>query len=158
MRYFPVIIGILFVVIASLGPAKADAVISGPVCIIDGNNLQVGGKVKNKKCWGGINIRLHGSIAPNLNEVCTNSNGIAWKCGEAAKNALLKMIKMNAISCYHIDGEFADDIPIATCLSGHSDVSMVLVKSGMAKAAHDQSKRYLLEEKDAKKRKRGLWK
>jgi len=158
MRYFRVFIGILFVAITSVGPAQADAIISGPVCIIDGNNLQVGGKTKNKKCWGGINVRLHGSIAPNLDDVCNNSIGIAWNCGKAAKNALSKMIRMNAISCYHIDGEFANGTPVATCLSGHSDVSMELVKSGMAKAAHDQSKRYLLEEEDAKKRKRGLWK
>jgi len=33
-----------------------------------------------------------------------------------------------------------------------------MVMLGMAEAAHDQSKRYLLEEKDAKQAKRGIWK
>jgi len=158
MRAILKITGLLFIASSSVSMAHADAVITGPVCIIDGNNLQVGGKIKDNRCWGGINVRLHGSIAPNLDDTCTNSIGIAWNCGKAAKNAFLKMIKMNAISCYHIDGEFSDGIPVATCISGRSDVSRELVKSGMAKADQSQSKRYDLEEKDAKKRKKGLWK
>ena len=145
-------------VVSAAPQARADAVISGPVCIIDGNTIQVGEKVKNGKCWGGISVRLHGSIAPKLNDTCTDADGNVWNCGQKAKDALANIIRMNNVSCYHLDGEFFNGTPISTCISGRSDLAMELVKSGMAKALNDQSNRYELEEKDAKQAKRGLWK
>jgi endonuclease YncB( thermonuclease family) len=49
-------------------------------------------------------------------------------------------------------------MPIVTCISGRIDLALEMVLLGMAKALHDQSHRYELEEKDAKQAKRGLWK
>ena len=158
MWCFPKLVAILFIAVLYASPASAEAIISGPICVIDGNTLQVGGKVKNHKCWGGINVRLHGSIAPKLNETCRNSDGNVWGCGQKAKDVLASMIGHRSISCYHIDGEFEDKLPIVTCISGRFDLSLKMVILGMAKARHDQSKRYELEEKDAKQRKLGLWK
>jgi endonuclease YncB( thermonuclease family) len=158
MRHFLTFVATLSIVILSLKPIHADAIISGPVCIIDGNTLQVGEKIKNGKCWGGIEIRLHGSMAPKLGDSCTDSNGTVWDCGQEAKETLARMIRMNNVTCYHIDGEFSVGIPISTCLSGHSDLGLEMVKLGMAKAFHDKSDRYTLEERAAKQAKRGLWK
>ncbi len=158
MRFLSAIIFVLIYAVHGTNSAKADAVISGPGCIIDGNTLQVGGKSKDKKCWGGITVRLHGSIAPQLAEVCTNSKGAKWECGKKAKKALANMIEHHGVTCYHLDGEFKNNTPIATCVSGRTDLALELVTLGMAKAQHDQSKRYELEEKDAIKSKRGIWK
>ena len=143
---------------AAIARARASAaVISGPSCVIDGNTLQVGSKLRDGKCWGGIDVRLHGSKAPTSDETCSASDGNKWACGEAAKNALRTMVRQHAISCFHIDGEFEDNIPVVTCLSGRRDLAMEMVRQGMAKALHDQSNRYELEETDAKRKKRGLW-
>ena len=158
MRSFLIFVGILLISAQWTSSVSADAVISGPACVIDGNTLQVGGKVKNRKCWGGIDVRLHGSIAPNLNETCTDTGGNAWDCGKNAKDVLAGLIRRHSVSCYHLDGEFEDRIPIVTCVSGRTDLALELVVLGMAKALHDKSKRYELEEKDAKQAKRGLWK
>ena len=150
-------LGLSVLVLVFTGPAHADAVISGPSCVIDGNTLQVGSKLRDGKCWGGIDVRLHGSKAPTSDETCSASDGNKWACGEAAKNALRTMVRQHAISCFHIDGEFEDNIPVVTCLSGRRDLAMEMVRQGMAKALHDQSNRYELEETDAKRKKRGLW-
>jgi endonuclease YncB( thermonuclease family) len=93
-----------------------------------------------------------------LNETCTDTDGNAWDCGKKAKDALARIIRRPSISCYHIDGEFEDRMPIVTCISGRRDLALEMVMLGMAKALHTQSKRYELEEKDAKQAKRGLWK
>ncbi len=138
-------------------PAQADAVISGPACILDGNSIQVGGKIKDGACWGGINVRLHGSIAPALKDTCPRANGSRWDCGEVAKGALSTMIRMSSVTCYHVDGEFDANMPVTTCLSGHQDLALAMVEKCMAKALHDQSNRYALEEQDAKAGRRGLW-
>lgn len=158
MTCFPKLSAILFCTVLWAETVSADAVISGPACVIDGNTLQVGGKVKNHKCWGGIDVRLHGSIAPKLDEMCTDADAKAWDCGQKAKAALASMIKQHSISCYHIDGEFEGSIPVVTCISGRLDLALEMVMRGMAKAAHDQSKRYELEEKDAQRVNRGIWK
>ena len=113
-------IAILFVALQWAQPASADAVVSGPVCVIDGNTVQVGGKVKNHKCWGGIDIRLYGSKAPKLNEKCKDVEGRVWNCGMKAKDALADIVNPYSISCYHLDGEFEDGIVVATCLSGRN--------------------------------------
>lgn len=158
MRSFPIFVVILFISAQWTSSVSADAIISGPACVLDGNTLQIGGKVNNRSCWGGIDVRLHGSIAPKLNETCTDTDGNAWDCGKKAKDALARIIRRPSISCYHIDGEFEDRMPIVTCISGRRDLALEMVMLGMAKALHTQSKRYELEEKDAKQAKRGLWK
>jgi len=158
MQRLPDFVVGLFVFILWTGSASADAVISGPVCVLDGNTLQIGGKAKNDSCWGGIDVRLHGSIAPQLNETCTDTGGKNWDCGMKAKEALAKVITRHSISCYHIGGEFDGRMPVVTCISGRIDLALEMVVRGMAKALHTQSNRYELEEKDAKQAKRGLWK
>jgi len=149
---------ILIIALTYAHPASADAVISGPVCIVDGNNIQVGEKIKDGKCWGGIEMRLYGSVAPDLNDTCTDTAGNVWDCGQKAKEALKNMIKMNNVTCYHLDGAFEDGKPIGTCISGRIDLALEMVMLGMAKALHDHSNRYALEESDAVKAKRGIWK
>lgn len=158
MRRFSIFVVILFISAQWTSSVSADAVISGPACVIDGNTLQIGGEIKNRSCWGGIDVRLHGSIAPKLHETCTDTDGNAWDCGKKAKDALARVIRRHSISCYHIDGEFEDRIPVVTCISGRADLALEMVILGMAKALQAQSNRYELEEKDAKQAKRGLWK
>ena len=139
-------------------PANADAIISGPGCAVDGNTIQVGSKLKDTKCWGGINVRLHGSLAKGQGEQCTSTAGESWSCGLAAKLALARLMRQHSITCYHLDGEFDGNLPIVTCISGRRDLALELVRQGMAEAAHGTSKRYELEETDARKAKRGIWK
>lgn len=158
MRDRKILLPVLLVSALWIGTAGADAVLSGPGCVVDGNRLQVGGKVRDGKCWGGIDVRLHGSVAPSLTDTCKDSGGNTWECGAEAKKFLAGMMRQRSLSCYHIDGEFDGGVPVVTCISGRRDLALEMVTRGMAKALHDQSNRYALEEKDAKEAKRGIWK
>ena len=140
------------------GPAMADAVISGPACVVDGNHIQIGGKMRDGKCWGGIDVVLHGSKAPHLLEMCYNQAGIEWPCGQAAANVLKSIIRLATATCYHIDGEFQGNLPVATCLTGRKDISRELVKAGLAVAGAHKSNRYQGEADEAKRRRLGIWK
>ncbi len=143
--------------LASL-PARADAVISGPACVVDGNRIQIGGKVRDGFCWGGIDVILHGSRAPGYHDKCHNKAGIEWDCGQTAIATLKSIIRLATATCYHIDGEFENGIPIATCLTGRRDISREMVRAGMAKAGAHESSRYLDDAKEAKRRRKGIWK
>ena len=148
----------VFTMTCLAGLAHADAIISGTACVVDGNRLQVGGKIRDGKCWGGIDVRLFGSDAPELDQTCKNQIGIEWPCGRIAKNFLERLVSRRSISCYHIDGEFDEKRPKVTCISGRADLSLELVLQGMAKALHDKANRYELEENAAKRAKKGIWK
>ena len=139
-------------------PAISDAVISGPACVIDGNRIQIGGQMREGKCWGGIDVILHGSLAPGADETCFNKAGIEWPCGQTATKKLKSIIRLATATCYHIDGEFDGNIPVATCLTGRTDVSRELVLAGLAKSGAHDSERYTREEDEAKRRRLGIWK
>ena len=135
---------------------RADAIVSGPPCVVDGNTIQVGGKTKDGTCWGGIPIRLYGSLAPKPGETCTNKSGKVWPCGQQATVAISKIIRAREIACYHLDGEFDGHVPFATCISGRTDVAEEMVLQGFGKTFKG-SDRYKLQQKEAQRVRRGLW-
>ena len=126
--------------------------------MIDGNTIQVGGKVRDGKCRGGIDVRLYGSKAPQQNKFCKDSRGQEWPCGRVAAPPLSDLTRQAVITCYHIDGEFFDLMPFATCLSGRVDLALEMVLRGMAQVPHKIKPRYILQENAAKKARRGIWK
>ncbi len=144
-------------VVSAAPQARADAIISGPPCVIDGNTIQVGGKVRDGKCWGGIDVRLYGSKAPQRNKFCKDSRGQEWPCGRVAASTLSDLTGQN-VTCYHIDGEFLDRMPFVTCLSGRADLALEMVLKGMAQVPHKIKPRYILQEDAAKKARLGIWK
>lgn len=156
-RYF-VLLAAVFASFLFVNSASADAIISGHVCVIDGNTVQIGGKSKEGKCWGGIDVFLFGSVAPSLEDTCTDKNDNTWECGKAARNFLANLIRQRSISCFHIDGAFSQNKPVVTCISGRKDLSLALILNGLAKATDQENNRYTLEETAAKKARRGMWK
>ncbi len=158
LNTFKLWVGTVCALAAATLPAASDAVISGPVCVVDGNRIQIGGEFRDGSCWGGIDIVLHGSTAPGPSETCFNKAGIEWPCGEAATKRLKAIIRLASATCYHIDGEFENGVPIATCLTGRKDISRELVLSGLAKADGHKSNRYALDAEKAKRRRLGIWK
>ena len=151
-------LSVAFLAGALSSPATADAVISGPACVIDGNRIQIGGQMRDDKCWGGIDVVLHGSQAPAIAETCFNKAGIEWPCGATAAKTLKSIIRLATATCYHIDGEFDGNVPVATCLTGRKDISRELVRAGLAKAGAHDSKRYDREADEALRRRLGIWK
>jgi len=142
--------------IATTASARADTVVSGYPCIVDSNTLQIGGRVVDGLCTGGIEVRLFGSKAPEKGDTCEDRSGKPFSCGEEAVRQLSKIIRRRHIECYHVHGAFDEVTPLVTCLSGRYDVAAEMVLSGAAKVS-DLSKRYNMEQAGAKRGKRGLW-
>ncbi|MBL6958954.1 MAG: thermonuclease family protein [Rhodospirillales bacterium] len=156
--WFPLFFLIVISMVIAVPQVHADAIISGPPCVIDGSNVQIGGKVRDGKCWGGIDLRLYGSKAPQRNKICQDSRGQDWPCGQMAASTLSNLIRQSEITCYHIDGEFFDRIPLVTCISGRVDLAMEMVLQGLAQVTDKNKTRYILQENAAKKARRGIWK
>lgn len=140
----------------SASPTRSDAIITGRPCVVDGNTIQIGGRVKDAKCWGGVPVKLHGSTSPELDEVCANSVNENWSCGLGARAALFNIAEGKKTICHQLTGQFDGSVPYATCISGRIDLAREMVLDGMAKRP-EGSERYKEEEEKAKEAKRGLW-
>ncbi|MCP5367398.1 MAG: thermonuclease family protein [Hyphomicrobiales bacterium] len=136
--------------------ARADTVISGFPCVVDGDTLQIGGRLVEGRCTGGIEVRLHGILAPDAGDTCRDARGEHWPCGVSAMETLSGIIRRRDIDCYHVHGAFEADMPLVTCISGRFDVAAEMVLAGAARVSAE-SNRYRVEQAGAKRNRRGLW-
>jgi endonuclease YncB( thermonuclease family) len=135
--------------LAALGalvlPERGEAEISGPATVVDGDTLTVAGN----------RIRLHGVDAPEASQVCTR-DGLPWRCGADATEALRKFLRGRQVACTPIDRDRFGRI-VARCRAGGEDLGAWLVREGLAVAYTDFSWRYVPEELRARWAGRGLW-
>ena len=127
---------------------------AGPPKIIDGDTLEVGGKV----------FRLHGIDAPELGQICAIRKR-RYDCGLVARTALLDLTAGAEVLCTPINrssdapaDDPAKDGQPGRCAAGGYDLSEGMAYTGWALAQRDQTTRYLRFEAQAKSAGRGLWK
>lgn len=123
----------------------ANATLTGPARIIDGDTLEVRGS----------RIRLHGIDAPENAQRC-RSEGRVWACGREATRALVRRIGSHPVACKEHDRDRYGRV-VAVCRVGGKDVNAWMVAEGWAFAYRKYSRRYLAEEMTAKASKRGVW-
>ncbi|MGH6815932.1 MAG: thermonuclease family protein [Hyphomicrobiaceae bacterium] len=102
-------------------------------------------------------IRLAGIEAPEREQRCTRPGTKRWRCGDAAAEALTRMVKAKIATCV---GEGRDDAgrTLATCtVNGTANIAADLVRDGHVFAAGGAASRYAVLEKDAKTMKLGVW-
>jgi len=101
-------------------------------------------------------IRLHGIDAPDTCQECTGQDGEAYRCGEAATDALRTLIVSQPLRC---EGDTYDRYKrlIATCYSGGIDLNAKLVRLGWTLAYQKYSKDYVSAEVEAQEAKHGMW-
>ena len=109
--------------------------------VVDGDTLHVGGE----------DIRLKGIDAPELHQDCERQ-GEPWRCGEAAREALVKAIGGRPVQC-RIEGRDRYGRGLAQCAAGGEDLGAALVTAGLAVAFGA----YEAEENAARARGAGLW-
>lgn len=125
-------------------PASSDPFppeISGAARTIDGDSLHV----------GQYEVRLKGIDAPEGRQTCSR-NGAVWKCGDASRDELRRLIGKDIVTC-RVSGRDQHGRLLAFCSAGARDLNAGMVASGMAVAYGS----YQREESDAKTHKRGLW-
>ena len=109
--------------------------------VVDGDTLDVDGTI----------YRLNGIDAPEHGQTCGK-----WRCGQAATEALVDIVKGKDIKCDAIE-EDGYGRTVATCFAGGSDIGADLVDKGMAWAFVRYSDAYVKEERAARARSSGIW-
>ena len=120
-------------------------VFSDTIKIVDGDTIRIG----NEK------IRFSGIDAPELNQNCIK-NEEKISCGILAKEALIKKIGNKIPKCINEGKDIYKRI-LAECFVNGESLSKFLVRNGYAFAYRKYSKKFIQDERFAKKNKLGLW-
>ncbi len=115
------------------------------VKVIDGDTIKIG----NEK------IRFGGIDAPELKQICFK-NEEKISCGILAKNILKKKIGKETPKCIS-EGKDVYKRTIAECFINEESLSKFLVSNGYAFAYRKYSRKFIKDERFAKKNKLGLW-
>ncbi|PCI85932.1 MAG: succinoglycan biosynthesis protein [Hyphomicrobiales bacterium] len=124
----------------------------GKARLSDGDSLQFAGEA--------MRVRLFAIDSPELAQECSK-NQQNWQCGQAAKQALQQRIDGGEVSCVGDEKDRYERL-LATCYltmkdGKYLDLNAWQVKNGWAIAYVYYSKRYVSEQKFAKKQKLGIW-
>lgn len=136
----------LALVVLSLPISAEAADITGVPKIRDANQVTI----------GNTRIRLAGSDAPGLDQLCLNANGERWNCGVAAHDALVARTSDKTWTC-RTQRTDRFGRTIAKCEADGEDVAQWLVKSGWALSYVRFSHVYDADEKAAREAQVGLW-
>ena len=128
--------------------------ISGYAKIIDGDTI----KINSKK------IRLHGIDAPEKKQVCKKpyitivffSFSKNYLCGQVSTDKLTKKINNQIIKCKIKNVDRYNRL-IGECYKNNENLNSWLVSNGYAVAYRKYSKKYILNEINAKDNKLGIW-
>ncbi|MDE1996442.1 MAG: thermonuclease family protein [Rhizobiaceae bacterium] len=121
---------------------------NGPELIQTGNFYVVDG---DTLAQNGERFRLLGIDAPEYRQECEHG-GVNWACGEAARDALGKLMKAGEVECRGRERDRYGRL-LVTCHAGATDVNSEMVRSGMAVSYGG----YTAEEAMARQAKAGLW-
>jgi endonuclease YncB( thermonuclease family) len=118
---------------------------SAQVNVSDGDTLTLNGE----------RIRLFGIDAPEKGQSCRRG-GAVWACGAEATAALVRLAEAGPVECQPQDRDRYGRT-VAICRAAGVDLGGELVRLGLAVAYVTYSDRYLQEEIEARKHRRGIW-
>ncbi|MBR1600752.1 MAG: thermonuclease family protein [Alphaproteobacteria bacterium] len=106
----------------------------------------------------GLNIKMYGVDAPDINQTCANHFGQGYYCGKEARNWLQSWLGNKEVTC-HILGKVENRWATGTCFIDNNkyDVGAVVINAGWAVAYTKNTDIYIGYENQAKANKRGLW-
>ena len=141
------------------------------VHVVDGDTLTikptgkgVTGKVVTGQAGPIRTIRIEGIDAPEYRQTCQDEHGAEWFCGKEARKALEDIVKVGGLDC-RVDASDVYHRTIGLCaVAGTKDIGREMVRRGMAVSGAEASGSrfnnggpYLVEEVQAQKAKRGIW-
>lgn len=143
------VISVFTVFILALGAHAAEPRLSGPVTVIDGDTIEI----------GGARLRLAGIDAPELGQGC-RIGGRSYDCGMVARTALIDLTAGARVACeLRASGSPAgDEGRPARCWADGYDLSEGMVYTGWAIANPTAPPRYAALQQGAQAAPRGLWK
>ena len=128
--------------------------ISGFAKVVDGDTI----KINSKK------IRLYGIDAPEKKQKCKKtyltisfmSFTKDYMCGEVSTQKLIKKINKQKLNCNILDVDRYKRL-IGECFKRNINLNSWMVSNGYAVAYRKYSKKYVLDEINAKNNKLGIW-
>jgi len=126
--------------------AATGSVISGQASVIDGDTIEI----------HGVKIRLFGIDAPEGRQVCQDSMGRDYRCGQRAALALSNKIGRHTVSCVERDVDRYHRV-VAVCSVAGQDVNGWMVRRGWAIAYRYYSEDYVPQEEAAVAARDGVW-
>ena len=108
----------------------------------------------------GEKIRFSGIDTPELKQTCIkNEDGIYWltHCGKFVREIVVKKIGNNTLNCEREPKKDFFGRTLGECFINDESLSKFLVRNGYAFAFVKYSKKYVEDEKYAKKNNLGLW-
>lgn len=133
-----------FILLITAHTAISGALIEGIAIATDGDTIRIGEK----------RIRLFGIDAPEKKQTC--HAGRAWPCGQAAADELARLIENQVVRCIEHDSDRYGR-SVAVCHAAGIELNAHLVRAGLAVATPQYTRRYLGEQAEAEKAKRGIW-
>ena len=136
-----------FVLALALLPTVALADdIASPARVIDGDTIEIAGH----------RIRLHGIDAPEIRQTCWDKNG-EFMCGRNMRQSLIAIIRKGPVTCRPRSKDRYKRV-VAVCFSWEGlELGRAMVLGGWALAYRKYSTDYVLEEKEARRLKAGMW-
>ncbi len=149
---YPTLIGIFFSIVLvaqyySGHDAHEKKFIQTQVRVIDGDTIIL----------GKLRIRLQGIDAPELIQECRDKKSMkVYKCGEAAKEYLIKLIETQEVACTD-EGLDKYRRQLAYCYVGDINLNKEMVRTGNALAYSKYDLSFMKEELQARWNKVGIW-
>ena len=126
--------------------ADAQTILVGSTRVIDGDTLELQGHC----------IHLHGLDAQESEQQCRDGQGQAYRCGQAATQALEQWVGNDEVQCVAHTKDRYERL-IAICTVGHTHLNAQLVRQGLAVAYRRYSQDDVPHENHARAEQHGLW-
>ena len=128
------------------GPALSASPLIGVASVIDGDTIEIHGQ----------RIRLYGIDAPEGSQLCTQSTGERWRCGQRAAFALSDHIGSGIVECEPRGLDRYRRV-LAVCFLRGENLNGWLVLGGWALAFRRYSLDYVEQENTARLARVGVW-
>lgn len=113
--------------------------------VVDGDSLETGMR----------RIRLDGIDAPEYTQICENSSGESYFCGQESLNFLRDFVSTKTPDCICLPQPDKYHREICECFIDGVSLNEYMVKNGWAEVYH--SEKYLSSQKEAEQNKAGIW-
>ncbi|MAO55101.1 MAG: hypothetical protein CMM61_05320 [Rhodospirillaceae bacterium] len=133
-----------------------DGMLTGPVCVMDGDTVMIGGTRRHTKCVDGRIVDIWGITAFRLDQLCPHPSGHMLRCGLYSAAMLQEKVKTKDIRCEEKETKFGGII-VAQCFVDEEDIGRYMVEHGFARADPAQTERYTGYEAQAKAAHLGVW-
>lgn len=132
--------------LADVMDAKSAPSIQRTASVIDGDTIEIRGE----------RIRLDAIDAPESAQLCLDSAGERYRCGQKSALALADMIGRSMVSCVP-KGRDRYKRVIAVCFKGDTNLNAWMITQGWAVAYRKYGIDYIPEEDEARLAQRGIW-